>query len=757
MNRPVEMQDGLPRTESVGASAEGTLGPRELISMVFGNWPMLLLYVILGLLGAAASLYVARPMYSSEAVVLFEAKSSSLELAYGEAGTGFFNSAQTLAEIEIIRSQVVLARVVRDLNLDVTVVPRHFPVIGEAVARRNGILGQFAVRMPGLRRYVWHSTKVKIASLQVPSAYEGRSFTVQATEPGSFNLLLDDQALATGVKVGVPVSVKLGTDADSATIVVSQLEAPRGSQFSVVRQKPSTAVRQLRGMLDVGESVRGSGVIRIGAQSPSRERASQLANAVANAYLRQNVERRSAEASQTLAFLKSQLPGVRQKMEASEGELNAYRLRNSSADLDRETEMVLTQSADVERARNAARQRRDELLLSVTAAHPSVKALDLELNQLSEQSGRVQKNIAKLPETQQELLRLRREVEVNTSLYTTMLNNMQQLEVAEAGTLGNVRVIDEAAVPGAPFSPKPLIILSGGLVGGLALGFLVLLLRRLMDHAEHDPNVIEQVAGVPVYATIPYSREQDRLEVSRKRGSDAVGSKLLVTAEPKDPASESVRSLRTTLHFSLFEAKHKSVLFTGPSPGIGKSFVTSNLAAVLAQTPMKVILIDADLRRGTIHEYYGLSRNKGVTNYVLGAGLDEVLQDAGVEGLRVISTGDVPPNPSELLMAPRFAQLIAEAEAAADLVIIDTGPILAVTDASIIGRIAGATLLVIKAGQHTRREIQETVKRLVQVGVPVRGLVINQVGQRSGSYGYYGGYYGKYGYYYSYNYSDKKK
>lgn len=728
--------------------------------MVFGNWPMLLLFVVIGLLAAAAALYVARPMYSTESVVLFEAKSNSLELAYGEAGNGFFNSTQTLAEIEIIRSQVVLARVIRDLSLDIAVTPRYFPVIGEAVARRNGIIGQFAVRVPGLRRYVWHSTKVKVASLHVPPAYEGRLFTVQAMEPGTFNLFLDDTLLASGAKVGAPLSVKLAGDSDSAQIVVTQLDAPRGSQFSVVRQKPSTAVRGLRSMLEVEEAVRGSGVIRIGAKSPSRERSAQLANAVANAYLRQNVERRSAEAAQTLAFLKSQLPGVRQKMEASEGELNAYRLRNSSADLDRETEMVLTQSADVERARNEAKQRREELLLSVTAAHPSIKALDLQLGQLAEQSGRVQKNIAKLPETQQELLRLRREMEVNTSLYTTMLNNMQQLEVAEAGTLGNVRVIDEAAVPGGPFSPKPMVMLSGGLVGGLALGLLILLLRRLMDHAEHDPNVIEQVAGVPVYATIPYSREQDRLEVSRKRGVDAVGSKLLVTAEPRDPASESVRSLRTTLHFSLFEAKHKSVLFTGPSPGIGKSFVTSNLAAVLAQMPMKVILIDADLRRGTIHEYYGLMRNKGVTNYVLGASLEEVVQDAGVPGLSVISTGDVPPNPSELLMSPRFAQLIAEAENAADLVIIDTGPILAVTDASIIGRIAGATLLVIKAGQHTRREIQETVKRLIQVGVPVRGLVINQVGHRSGSYGYYGGYYGKYGkygYYYSYNYGNKKK
>ncbi|MDM4769732.1 polysaccharide biosynthesis tyrosine autokinase [Solimonas sp. SE-A11] len=754
------MQESLARTENAGASAEGTLGPRELISMVFGNWPMLLLFVVIGLLAAAAALYVARPMYSTESVVLFEAKSNSLELAYGEAGNGFFNSTQTLAEIEIIRSQVVLARVIRDLSLDIAVTPRYFPVIGEAVARRNGIIGQFAVRVPGLRRYVWHSTKVKVASLHVPPAYEGRLFTVQAMEPGTFNLFLDDTLLASGAKVGAPLSVKLAGDSDSAQIVVTQLDAPRGSQFSVVRQKPSTAVRGLRSMLEVEEAVRGSGVIRIGAKSPSRERSAQLANAVANAYLRQNVERRSAEAAQTLAFLKSQLPGVRQKMEASEGELNAYRLRNSSADLDRETEMVLTQSADVERARNEAKQRREELLLSVTAAHPSIKALDLQLGQLAEQSGRVQKNIAKLPETQQELLRLRREMEVNTSLYTTMLNNMQQLEVAEAGTLGNVRVIDEAAVPGGPFSPKPMVMLSGGLVGGLALGLLILLLRRLMDHAEHDPNVIEQVAGVPVYATIPYSREQDRLEVSRKRGVDAVGSKLLVTAEPRDPASESVRSLRTTLHFSLFEAKHKSVLFTGPSPGIGKSFVTSNLAAVLAQMPMKVILIDADLRRGTIHEYYGLMRNKGVTNYVLGASLEEVVQDAGVPGLSVISTGDVPPNPSELLMSPRFAQLIAEAENAADLVIIDTGPILAVTDASIIGRIAGATLLVIKAGQHTRREIQETVKRLIQVGVPVRGLVINQVGHRSGSYGYYGGYYGKYGkygYYYSYNYGNKKK
>lgn len=726
-------------------------GPRELILAIINSWVVLVTFIAAGLLLATIYLYITLPKFKAEATVLFESKSSGLTLAYGDAsGGGAFNSGQTAAEIEIIQSQVVLSRVVDDQKSYIAAQPRYFPIIGEALARRQSGLGKLISTVPGFRRYVWSPVGIAISTFDPPAEYEGINFYLRVMSDGKFDLLLGDTTLVKSANVGKLLTVKLDAENPDVELrlFVADLEAPVGAQFSVVRLKTASALNRIKNSITVSEAVGGSGVIRISATAYQSRAASDLANAVSNAYLRQNVERRSAEAAQTLAFLKTQLPIVRNKLESAEGELNAYRLKNSSVDLEKEAGLVLDDSSKLERTRNEISQKRAELLLTLTPAHPSVRALDLQQSRLATQSDKIQKSIEKLPTTQQELLRLRRDVEVNTTLYTTMLNNMQQLEVAEAGTLGNVRIIDPASPPGGPFNPKPLMALIAGLIAGLAAGLITLIIRRLLDHAEHDPAVIEQITGVPVYATVPFSRVQSRMFQGGKKKENE-GNHLIVLADPHDAAAEAIRSLRTTLHFSVFENKHKSIMFSGPTPGVGKSFVTSNLSAVLAQAPMNVILIDADMRRGTIHEYYGLKRGKGLSNYVLGSSLEEVLQPSGIAGLNIISTGDVPPNPAELLLSPRFAQLVAEAEATADLVLIDTGPVLAVTDAGIVGQVVGGSLLVFKAGQHSRREIQDTVKRLAQVGVRVRGLVINQVG-RGGGYGSYG--YGNYGYYYSYKY-----
>lgn len=746
-------QAGRVANPQMQASAE-QMGPKEIFALLLNNWVLLLSCLLLGLLAAFTYLYLAKPAYKADATVLFETKSGGLSLAYGDVGTGGFEVGQTLAEMEIIRSQLVLNRVVADQQSFILVRARYFPVVGEALARRGAWLGRTAASVPGLRRYVWSPAELKVSTIEVPPAYEGAAFQVQAQPDDTFTVSLNGRTLIASGKVGESqlASLDEADPSQQMRLFVSELRAPVGAQFTLIRLKPASALGRIKGAVSVAESVRGSGVIRISAVAANPTQAASLANSVSNAYLRQNVERRSAEAAQTLAFLKTQLPIVRAKLEAAEGEINAFRLKNASIDLEKEAGLVLDGSTALEQQRNEISQKRTELLLTLTAAHPSVKALDLQLGKLAEQGGKIQRDIEKLPAAQQELLRLRRDVEVNTTQYTVMLNNMQQLEVAEAGTLGNVRVIDPASASGGPFTPKPMVVLVACLIAGLAAGFLILIVRQLLDHAEHDPAVIEQITGVPVYATVPFSKAQSRMfQVGRKKDADP--NRLIVTTDPHDAAAESIRSLRTTLHFSVFENQRKSILFSGPTPGIGKSFVTSNLSAVLAQAGLRVILIDADMRRGTIHEYYGLKRGKGLSNYILGAAIEEVMQPSGIAGLNIISTGDVPPNPAELLLSPRFAELVAAAEAISDMVLIDTGPVLAVTDAGIVGQVAGGTLLVFKAGQHSRREIQDTVKKLAQVGVRVRGLVINQVGRGKG-YGSYG--YGNYGYYYAYNYGKKK-
>jgi tyrosine-protein kinase Etk/Wzc len=223
-----------------------------------------------------------------------------------------------------------------------------------------------------------------------------------------------------------------------------------------------------------------------------------------------------------------------------------------------------------------------------------------------------------------------------------------------------------------------------------------------------------------------------------------------------DLAIESLRSLRTTLHFAFLEAQNNIIMITGPSPGVGKTFVSINLAAVLADAGKKILLIDGDMRKGFINKVLGVERENGLSELVSNTGSDGVskwdkaIHRIPIANLDFIPTGTIPPNPSELLLHERFGHLLASISKNYDHVIIDSPPILAVTDAAIIGRLASATLMVVKAGQHPMRELEQSVKRLSQAGVNLKGVVFNDLPELSSRYGYgYGQ--NKYVYQYSYN------
>jgi tyrosine-protein kinase Etk/Wzc len=328
------------------------------------------------------------------------------------------------------------------------------------------------------------------------------------------------------------------------------------------------------------------------------------------------------------------------------------------------------------------------------------------------------------------------------------------MEVAKASTVGNVRVIDPAVVDvTAPVAPKKSrIVILATLVGGLVSVALVLI-QRAMHRGIESPDEIEAL-GMPVFASIPFSEEQHRYDADVQSRRDRSKKRLYILADedPTDSAVEMMRNLRTSLYFNLSEAKNKAVMVTGPSPGVGKSFVSVNLACVSAKAGQKVILIDGDLRRGYLHRYFAEHRGEGLSAYLAGReSIENIIHDSGIENLHVITRGKTPPNPSELLMHERFNQLISEHLKDYDLIIIDTPPTLAVTDAAIVGRHTGNTLVVTRFEETGKRELQHTLDKLRRDGIQVTGSILNGVQKRLSNY--YG--YGYYGYNYSYKYTSK--
>ncbi|HSD20432.1 MAG TPA: polysaccharide biosynthesis tyrosine autokinase, partial [Anaeromyxobacter sp.] len=203
---------------------------------------------------------------------------------------------------------------------------------------------------------------------------------------------------------------------------------------------------------------------------------------------------------------------------------------------------------------------------------------------------------------------------------------------------------------------------------------------------------------------------------------------ILADADPKDLAVESLRSLRTSLQFALFESESGVVSLSGPAPGVGKSFVSANLAHLLGEAGKQVIVVDADLRRGHLHEYYGTDRARGLSDLIGGhVTLEEAIRETASPNVRFIPTGTIPPNPAELLSSERFSRLLEHLGAHYEVVLLDTPPILAVTDAAVIGRHASVNLLVLRAGEHPLREVGASLRAFARANVRVHGLVLNGV------------------------------
>lgn len=732
-------QDAVPASQT-DASDEIDLG--ELLDVLLdGKW---LIVALTALVTAIGVLYaqMAAPVFKADALVQIESEGNNLGAVFGEMGTMLETSSSATGEIELIKSRLVLGRTIRDLKLYLDVRPKTLPIIGPGLARlQHGeqTLNDDTPWMFGAASIA--GNYLRVSRFDVPASHLNKAFVIRVLEEKGHYTLLSPM----GTVLGNGQAGQLLDLSDlGVRILVSELDAAPNQEYLVRRLDPLQAVTRLQSQLGVSEKGKDSGIISLTLEASSGEKARQVLNSIANNYLRQNVERKGEEAEQTLSYLKKQLPELREKLDESEAQLNIYRSSRGSADLMQETEIILQQSAKLEAMRFELDQERKKLIQRFKPGHPTVEALDAQVRDVEKSQADLEEKIKDLPETQQELLRLTRDVKVNTELYTSLLNSSQQLEVAKAGTVGTVRIIDYAQTPLDPIKPKKMLIVVLSVMLGGMLGIAVVFLRRVLLGTMDDPQAIEQQFGLPIYASVPMSKGQNKLAQLMKKHVPGLHT---LQSEASDPiALEAIKSLRTSLHFALHDAPNNVVLLTGPRPGIGKSFIAANLADVYASTGKRVALVDCDMRRGTLHQYTGTKRKPGLADFLVDrASLNEVLHDLPTQGLAVVTTGTIPPNPSELLSSERFEEFISALSEQFDVVYLDSPPNLAVADAGILAQRAGSTLLVLAAGMHPQREIAESVKRLKVVGANLRGVVLNMVSLTARRYGY-----GRYSYHYAY-------
>ncbi|MAD89874.1 MAG: tyrosine-protein kinase [Pseudoalteromonas sp.] len=698
------------------------------------------------IIGVAVAVF-STPIYQATAMIQVEEKGGSVP-GFDELGGMFESTSAAVTEIELLKSRSIIGEAVDSLKLDIVAEPKLFPIIGGRAFRNFTPIqkGDLAEPSFGATSYAWGGEKIEIFKFEVPKNKIGAEFVLVALANNQFQLLTASGDSILKGKVGEEVTNGI------FSLTLKTLTARPDTEFTLIKRDRLNTIIDLQAAIGASEKGKDSGIINLSLQNTNAEYAETVLNKVAGIYVRRNVERNSAEAQKSLDFLEYQLPQVKKQLEAAEQRFNDYQVKQQSVDITLETEGVLKQLVKLETQLQELELKKLELGRKFKQSHPSYQAAVEQIEAVENQKRRLSAEVQVLPETQQELLRLTRDVEVNNEIYTLLLAKTQELDIVRAGTVGNVRVIDLAEVnTSKPVKPKKaLIVVMATMLGGM-LAVAIVLIQKAIHKGIEDPSEIEAL-GLPVYASVPYSEYQVKLTgfAKARKGKTAKAKSILAVDNPADLSIEALRSLRTSLHFAMMEAKNNVIAISGPSPGVGKSFISVNLATVLAQSDKKVLIIDADMRKGYLQTQFGMKWDDGLSDYLSGRiTLEQATKQSQVVGLDVMTRGQIPPNPSELLMHENFAKLVEEVSAKYDLVIIDTPPILAVTDPAIVSAHAGSTLLVTRFGQNHVKELELTRNRFEQNGIDVKGVVFNGVVKKaSNAYGYYG--------YYNYEYKSDK-
>ncbi|MCF6681969.1 polysaccharide biosynthesis tyrosine autokinase [Raoultella ornithinolytica] len=671
----------------------------------------------------------ATPIYQADALIQIEQKQANAILSNLSQMLPD-SQPQSAPEIALIQSRMILGKTVDDLNLQARIKQKYFPILGRGFARLSG-------DKPGT---------ISISRLYIPgNGKDEPQILLTVKDKNNISIRSDDFSI--NGKVGELIDEK------GISLKIDEIEAKPGTEFLIGYVSRLKAITDLQEGLNVVDQGKDTGILTLSLTGDDPLLVERIIDSVSENYLAQNIARQAAQDAKSLEFLSKQLPLVRSDLDQAEDKLNQYRRKSDSVDLSLEAKAVLDQIVNVDNQLNELTFRESEISQLYTKEHPTYKALMEKRKTLQDEKSKLNKRVSAMPETQQEILRLSRDVESGRAVYMQLLNRQQELNIAKSSAIGNVRIIDNAVTQPKPVKPKKVVIVLIGIILGVMASAGIVLLRVFLRRGIETPEQLEEL-GINVYASIPVAETFTKKAVQRtgwsKKSVDEIQGFLAVD-NPADLAIEAIRGLRTSLHFAMMEARNNVLMISGASPNAGKTFVSSNLAAVISQTGKKVLFIDTDMRKGYTHKLFNESNTNGLSDILSGkSDINKAIKKITSVGFDFISRGMAPPNPAELLMHRRFGELLNWASENYDIVVLDTPPILAVTDAAIIGNYVGTTLLVARFELNTAKEIEVSVKRFEQTGVPVKGCILNGVVKKASSY--YG-----YGYsHYGYSYTDKQ-
>ncbi len=741
---------------------------KDLFFYLLARWQWFLVSMLI--FGGLAWLKYARTpfTYFRQATVIIKDPSNKTYTAGLDRYDNYINKVNVANEILQFRSKKLMQEVVRRVHADVSYQYKDGLRTSELYAT-----APVAVCFPDATPETYISLNLRVEDekhvriTDLSSAGEGESWVI---------------AMKDTVKLG---GMRLAVSPTSYCT-----RSWFGKEINVSKRPLSSVAAYYLANLGIRQEEDASSILTLSLKDASPSRAEDVLNMLITAYNEDAIRDKNQVAVNTADFINERLIIISRELGGVESELETYKRDNRILDINNTASAYLDESRksnsealEMETQLRLATYIKDYLedhtkdgdlipsntgidnasvthgfkqtlysvfvhdLLSLCITLPHVDAQSREV--------RAQSRVASIPTQEREMLSIERQQKIKEALYLFLLNRREENAITQAMADNNARVIDGATGSNAPIAPVRSRIMLLGLLIGFALPAVWLMVRLFMDTYVHSRRDLKGRVSVPFLGEIPQGRDNSRSKGKRQE--------MVVTADGNDVTSEAFRILRTNMEFmGRKEHPAKVITFTSFNEGAGKTFISRNLALTLVFAKKRVLLLDMDIRKGTLsHHMHGHGHKMGLTNYLADSSVqvdDIICPVEGVDGLDIIPAGTVPPNPAELLMDERLDKLVEELRQRYDYIVADSVPVGIIADASIANRVADLTIFVVRAGKLDRRQLPDIESLYQEKRLRNMALVLNGVDIAHRGYGYGYGYgYGRYGYGYGYGYGKGKK
>jgi len=695
---------------------DDTIDLKELFFSLISEWKVITLCILLSIVSAIIYLCTTENVYQTDALVQIKSNTSSplaglssdMAAMASLAGLGGMGSSSTQSEIELLKSRAILGQAIKDLNLDIQIQPKEN--FFQKIVSDNNYIKTYTTQDILLKK---EGQRLVIAQFQVPKFYENKALlltfednkykihdykTEQLLKEGELNRVLRDG----------PWNISVSGNINS------------GQQFILQKNSLPVAMSNILKNFDAQEKGKGTGILELTYQGENPVNIPNLLNTVLNIYKQQDINRSVTDKDQQVAFLEKQLPELKEDLNNSERQFNQFRKKYGTVDVKGESELYLKQSMELEIQKVQLQQKQAELGAQYTAEHPAMQAISAQLTTLNTKISEVNNKVKQLPEIQRLYLQYYRDVEIKNQLYTGLLTTYQSLNIAKAGELGKVSIVDYAVEPVKPVKPRKLIILVLSIFVGGFIGILIALVRNFLHSGIRN---IEPITTKHTLRNLGKVNQYNSLNKNSKQYAHP-----LAILEPSALPIEQMRKIATSIQYAAQLSGQPVVQMLGTTKNIGTSTLTANLAIILAQMNLKVILIDSDLRQGQLKDYFNIETTIGLSDYLNGtAALGSIITPTQQAKLDLISNGKEEINPVSLLSKPEMARLLEQLKDTYDFILVDGTAILDVSDSQILAKLINTNILVTRYSYTSEQEIEMALESFKNSGHSIQGIILNMV------------------------------